>query len=57
MDDRRWIPFKGDTNFACEAGKENELAHSSQTDTFDVSTSFDDTWYSANNDPLDLYFI
>ena len=40
----------------CEAG-EYELAHSSKTDSFDISTSFDGGWFSAFNTPLDMYFI
>jgi hypothetical protein len=58
MEKRRWIVFKGDTNITCEEGEnDNELAHSSKTDFFDISTSFSEIWYSASNTPLDLYFI
>jgi hypothetical protein len=57
-DDRRWILFKGDAKDACDAGKnDNELARSSKTETFDVSTMFEETWYSASNTPLALYFV
>jgi hypothetical protein len=60
IDDHRWILFKGNATDACEARKsenDTEVAHSSRTDTFDVSTMFGETWYSASNTPLDVYFI
>ena len=58
MEERRWFVFKGDTNITCEAsGNDYEIAHSSKTDFFDISTSFDEIWYSASNTPLDIYFI
>jgi len=34
-----------------------ELAHSSVSNAFDVSTSFGDDWFSFHNTPLDMYFI
>jgi hypothetical protein len=58
MDDRRWILFKGDITNACDAGEDNnELARSSKTNTFDVSTMFGEPWYSSSNTPLDVYFV
>jgi hypothetical protein len=62
MDERRWILLKvnGTRNIddVCEAGKYgHELARSSKTDTFDVSTMFGKTWYSSSNTPLDVYFF
>jgi hypothetical protein len=56
--DRRWILFKGNATNAWEA-RENktEVAHSSKTDTFDVSIMFGETWYSSSNTPLDAYFV
>jgi hypothetical protein len=58
IDDRRWILFKGNVTNACEArGNKTEVAHSSKTDTFDVSTMFGETWYSSSNTPLDAYFV
>jgi len=57
-DDRRWILFKGNATNACEARENStEVAHSSKTDTFDVSTMFGETWYSSSNTPLDAYFV
>jgi hypothetical protein len=58
IDDCRWILFKGNATDACEArDNDNELARSSRTDTFDVSTMFEDPWVSAINAPLDVYFF
>ena len=58
LDDRRWILFKGDIPNACAADKNGyELARSSKTDTFDVSTMFDETWISVINTPLDVFFF
>ena len=55
--ERQWLLFKGGgTKNACNAG-DRELAHSSKTDSFDISTSFDETWFSASNTPLDLYIL
>mmetsp|Transcript_13568 Transcript_13568/g.38164 ORF Transcript_13568/g.38164 Transcript_13568/m.38164 type:complete len:1360 (-) Transcript_13568:377-4456(-) len=55
VDDHRWTLFEGATD-ACSAG-EGKLAHSAMTPSFDVSTAFDDGWYSVSGTPLDLYFI
>merc|ERR1712238_453327 len=30
---------------------------STKTDTYDISTSFDDSWYSSSGTPMDLYFF
>ncbi|OEU06031.1 L domain-like protein [Fragilariopsis cylindrus CCMP1102] len=58
IDDRRWILFNGDNTNPCEAGgNDNELARSSKTDTFDVSTMFEEQWYTSSNTPLNLYFV
>jgi hypothetical protein len=57
IDDRRWILFKGDITNGCDAGNDNALARSTKTDTFDVSTMFEEPWYSSSNTPLDLYFV
>ena len=53
---RRWVLFKSGNDDPCEA-EEGELAHSSKTDSFDITTSFDEAWYSAYNTPLDLFFF
>jgi len=63
---RQWKLFKnigdgeeegGARNNPCLVTRENELAHSAATDYFDVSSSFDDSWFSASGTPLDLYFF
>jgi hypothetical protein len=57
IDDRRWILFNGNFTNACDADEndnEFKLARSSKTDTFDVSTMFEEPWYSSSNTPLDL---
>ncbi|OEU11409.1 hypothetical protein FRACYDRAFT_245926 [Fragilariopsis cylindrus CCMP1102] len=57
-DERQWILFKGSATNACGARENNtEVARSSRTDTFDVLTMFEKTWYSSSNTPLDVYFI
>eukprot|EP00536_Pseudo-nitzschia_multiseries_P007045 jgi/Psemu1/65849/estExt_Genemark1.C_1570041 len=64
-EDRRWVLYKegdGDEDesnedAACDIARERQLAYSAPTDAFDVSTSFDEAWYSASGTPLDLYFF
>jgi len=56
---RRWVLFK-DVEGAedpCTLSRDFELAYSATTDAFDVSTSFDQGWFSASGTPLDLYFF
>ncbi len=57
--DRQWILHRGTTSDPCDAASSSELllARSSKTDTFDISTSFDGSWFSASNTPLNLYFF
>ncbi|VEU43904.1 unnamed protein product [Pseudo-nitzschia multistriata] len=50
-DKRKWIFH------TCELEPDFELAISSQTLTFDISTSFDSGWVSSGNKPLDMYFM
>ena len=57
MDEHRWILFKGDSNVCDARDNDNELARSSKTYTFDVSTMFEEGWYSSSNTPLDVYFV
>ena len=55
---RSWILFKdGNNTSPCDVTRQYELAHSAKTDAFDVSSSFDGSWYSASGTPLDLYFF
>jgi len=57
--DRQWILHRGSSSDPCDAASNSELllARSSKTDTFDISTSFDGSWFSASNTPLNLYFF
>ena len=57
--DRQWILFNGSEALdPCdESRSEQVLARSSKTDTYDISSSFELTWYSASNTPLDMYFF
>jgi len=60
---RHWILFKNETSDEklntdpCKVQREEELAHSAKTDKFDISSAFDEMWYSASGTPLDLYFF
>ena len=59
-EERKWILYEGsDEGFdPCDAIVEKvELALSTKTDTFDISTSFDESWVSSSNTPLDLFFF
>ena len=57
MKERRWLLFKGDGNNVCDYYNGTEaLAHSAKTDSFDISTSFGESWYSSGNKPLEVYF-
>uniref|UniRef100_A0A7S4EP40 LNR domain-containing protein n=1 Tax=Pseudo-nitzschia australis TaxID=44445 RepID=A0A7S4EP40_9STRA len=51
-DDRKWVLFNSVLDNPCQAEGNQLVAHSSKTDSFDVSTSFGDTWYSGSNEPL-----
>jgi hypothetical protein len=61
-DKRQWILFKvfkndDDMRDPCEADRFDKLAVSGTTDYFDISSSFDDSWFSASGTPLDLFFF
>eukprot|EP00536_Pseudo-nitzschia_multiseries_P018400 jgi/Psemu1/55421/gm1.55421_g len=56
--DRRWVLFEegNEKNLdPCDVGS-REIAHSTKTDKFDISTSLDEAWYSTRNAPLDISF-
>mmetsp|Transcript_1550 Transcript_1550/g.3595 ORF Transcript_1550/g.3595 Transcript_1550/m.3595 type:complete len:956 (+) Transcript_1550:363-3230(+) len=60
--DRQWILFEGhNLGFdPCEANIEEigiEIARSADTDSFDVSSVFDERWTSGSGAPLDLFFF
>ena len=46
--------YKGISTNPCFAG-EDKLAQSVKTQSFDISTSYGDTWTSVSGSPLDLY--
>ena len=56
----RWILFKGSAGDVdpCEAvGLEKEIAHSAETRDFDISASFEESWfYPSSKIPIDLFF-
>jgi len=58
-EDRRWVIYRKIWSSAgpCDARKSNEdmeLAHSAKTDVFDIETAFEEAWYSASNEPLEV---
>ena len=53
-EDRRWFMYEGNVTDVCLAGIQ-KLAQSSRTQSFDISTSFEDTWTSVSGSPLDVY--
>ena len=59
LDDHVWVfhqesIYRDPCNLASE---NNELAHSSKTYAFDVSTAFDGQWFSKTNKPLEINFF
>jgi len=60
-DDRQWMFFdtKNDTSkTACDARNELvDLLRSTKTDSFDISSSFEETWISSSGAPLELFFF
>eukprot|EP00536_Pseudo-nitzschia_multiseries_P006132 jgi/Psemu1/14539/gm1.14539_g len=57
--DRRWIFFESNGTQAdpCTIDIRTEVAHSEKTNSFDISSSFESSWLSPYNKPLDVYFI
>ena len=54
---RQWILFESGAADPCEAKKNGAaLALSSKTDSFEVSSSFSESWTSSNGVPLELFF-
>jgi len=54
---RQWIVFEGNEDGFDPCRTNTKLAHSMETDSYDISTSFDESWVSTSNTPLDLYFF
>ena len=58
--ERRWILFKQNENVTdpCnDTTSYDVIAKSSKTSSFDISSSLDETWYTATNTPLKMYFV
>jgi len=61
--ERYWVLFYDDENDRDEGGPgidpcdATKLAHSSKTDLFDISSSFDDLWYTSGGNFLDARFF
>ena len=59
-DERRWFLFKENENVTdpCnDKTSDDVIAKSSKTISFDISSSFEETWYTATNTPLQSYYI
>eukprot|EP00751_Fragilariopsis_kerguelensis_P020402 CAMPEP_0170902806 /NCGR_PEP_ID=MMETSP0734-20130129/49308_1 /TAXON_ID=186038 /ORGANISM="Fragilariopsis kerguelensis, Strain L26-C5" /LENGTH=554 /DNA_ID=CAMNT_0011297707 /DNA_START=233 /DNA_END=1895 /DNA_ORIENTATION=- len=54
---RQWIFYQNDNDDNTPCNPTNEIAHSSETHTFDISTSYDSSWFSKLGTPMALYFI
>jgi hypothetical protein len=52
--DKRWVFLEDSSKNPC---KTEELAHSSDTLTFDISSAFNVDWKNRYNKPLDVYFF
>ena len=48
--------YEGNETDPCLVG-EAKLAQSVKTQSFDISTSYGDTWTSVSGSPLDLYVL
>jgi len=44
-------------DYCDRSGGRHDIAHSSETDAFDISSSFNDVWYKFDGTPIDLYFF
>ena len=55
---RQWILFlDNNTSSILPCTDTGGIIRSTKTDTYDISTSFDDSWYSLSGTPMDLYFF
>eukprot|EP00536_Pseudo-nitzschia_multiseries_P002876 jgi/Psemu1/184676/e_gw1.41.118.1 len=52
---RQWVLFNGEDNPCLSTEENTAAAYSSKTDSFDVSNSFTEPWYSVKNEPLDFF--
>lgn len=56
-DKRKWYMYAGNETDACSILREEQLAYSEITYAYDISSSFESTWYSPSGTPLELYFF
>ena len=54
---KKWYLFTGNKTQACYITQEEQVAYSSKTYTFDISTVFEKTRYSPTGTSLELYFF
>ena len=57
LNNNKWYLYKGNKTSSCDTIEEEQIAFSSKTYAFDISTVFDNTWYSPTGTPLELYFF
>jgi len=56
-DKRKWFLYEGKTTNACDIKRDQQVAYSDITYSFDISSSFESSWYSRSGTPLELYFF
>jgi hypothetical protein len=54
---RKWYMHVSNETDACDIRREDQLAHSQITYAYDISSSFEGTWYSPSGTPLELFFF
>lgn len=54
---KKWYLYTGNKTSACDLTSEEMIMFSTKTYAFDISTVFEDTWYSPTGTPLELYFF
>jgi hypothetical protein len=62
LKERQWVFFRADDESSgsdpCDNLKnDNLIARSASSSSFDVSSAFQENWFSAYNTPLNMYFI
>lgn len=56
IEEHQWYFYEGDEVDPCDAS-ERVLIRSTETEAFDISTSFLDDWFTSSGTPTDLYFF
>ena len=59
VNEKRWYLYKGSASDPCEANqnKNDVIIRSSKTDSFDISVSSEDDWYTGSGTPANVYFF